>query len=1034
MNTIFKINYRKIIKKNIFFTEEIYDYLGKIFNYNKEENTKFLLSELEKSWFEKNKIVSIKFIFILEFIKYIWEKQNFSNINISKFLKEEISTYINNKQNFSKILKPLFEIEEYKTKKYYIDLYEYSKDQKLIEGSLNRTFLEIFIRLKHNEYFIETFKILIFDLSSDIFNYDLREWLILGLEYILSYQKTKFIKNMSNILDIFSDFEIKKKCFDSNTYYSIIPNYGNDDGIEELIDSIFKKIEEYKDKSLLEKLFSFWESEVKFTFENYIFDDLSFLIFFKKLTIFFLNNNYKEKIINLIKQYINNNYTKSNLLNSEFFLIYYKYIWLEEIINIFWNENMYYLYRLYEDIKKVSKDYSKLKILKKNLDLIKYKKERKKKLEEVKVNKENKNNLLKNNLICKSWVDFIIGYKRLKNLGLLKELFTKSELTKTNKKLKKEIEFFLENNNFTEYSKNMYKQNDVMWHIISECLILWNEIKIDFSKYQKLIILNHISYWDKIRKIFFKNIKNLDRKDKIFFKENFPKILDKNYKFIINNYTHSLDNYKKCFTKKQIKIIREKCIYNLKEDNNKCLLELLIKFWKKNDLKYLENFYEKYLPKDFNYFDFLKNYEDEKHNFREKIDFLIFIKTKLILNFWEKKAFYFIFNQVKNWKIEFEDEFDNQDKTIMILPGKRIRDEIWTYWIRKWNIKLLFEEIPKTWKNIITSKNIIILLKQSLKIIWDINKGNISKSYYNYMKYLQKLSFIYLENIQKNKLDKNIYTSIIKSLKKYPENTRLEFDIDKLKKIFNVSDLEEEAIELKNSDINKIKEFIKVRDELQQRYYESKIEIDKLKTYWTENYDLNIFVEWKHDRDTLLIAWERLYPDKDFPYKIIISYWFRTLISSFKDTSSWIFTNSDCKINIWLLDYDTAFKEWKNLKNNDWWEIFEDSDQKWKISKHNSNSLFIMYLPVPSFRDEYIDKEKGENSMLSMELMFPDYIIKKFCNKEKINEEQNSKELFKIKDEKKSKFVESLRSLDKDEFLEFEKIFDAIKNIKIKFS
>ena len=93
-----------------------------------------------------------------------------------------------------------------------------------------------------------------------------------------------------------------------------------------------------------------------------------------------------------------------------------------------------------------------------------------------------------------------------------------------------------------------------------------------------------------------------------------------------------------------------------------------------------------------------------------------------------------------------------------------------------------------------------------------------------------------------------------------------------------------------------------------------------------------------------------------------------------------------------------------------------------------------MYLPVPSFRDEYIDKEKGENSMLSMELMFPDYIIKKFCNKEKINEEQNSKELFKIKDEKKSKFVESLRSLDKDEFLEIEKIFDAIKNIKIKFS
>ena len=174
MNTIFKINYRKIIKKNIFFTEEIYDYLGKIFNYNKEENTKFLLSELEKSWFEKNKIVSIKFIFILEFIKYIWEKQNFSNINISKFLKEEISTYINNKQNFSKILKPLFEIEEYKTKKYYIDLYEYSKDQKLIEGSLNRTFLEIFIRLKHNEYFIETFKILIFDLSSDIINSRIR--------------------------------------------------------------------------------------------------------------------------------------------------------------------------------------------------------------------------------------------------------------------------------------------------------------------------------------------------------------------------------------------------------------------------------------------------------------------------------------------------------------------------------------------------------------------------------------------------------------------------------------------------------------------------------------------------------------------------------------------------------------------------------------------------------------------------------------------------------------------------------------------
>ncbi len=1030
MNTIFKINYRKIIKKNIFFTEEIYDYLGEIFNYNKEENTEFLLSKLEESWFEKSKIVSIKFICLLEFIKYLWEKQNFSDINISEFLKKEISLYIDNKENFSKILESLFEIEEYQNKKYYIDLYEYSRVQKLIKHSLNRVFLEIFIKWKYNKLFIETFKALIFDLSLDVLNYSIREWLILGLKYILSYKKTRFIKNMSNILDIFSDFKNKKKCFGSNTYYSIIPNYGSDNDIEELINSILKKIEEYKDKSLLEKLFSFWESEIEFTCKNYVFDDLSFLIFFKKLTIFFLNNNYKEKVINLIKLYINNNHTKSNMLNSEFFLIYYKYIWLEKIINILWNENIYYLDRLCEDIKKISKDYSELEICEKNPDLIKYKKERKKKLEEIKVNKENKNNL-----ICENWVDFIIKYRELENSRLLKKLVTKYGLSKINKKLKKEIESFLENNNFIEYNENMYKQNDYMWFIISACLTLWNKFKIDFSKYQKIIILNHISYWDEARKIFFKNIKNLDKKDKIFFIENFPKIWDKNYKFIINNYTHSLDNYKRYFTKKQTKIVREKCIYNLKESNNVYLLELLIQFWKKNDLKYLEKFYEKYLPKDFNYFDFLKNYEYEESNFREKIDFLIFIKTKLILNFWERKAFNFLFNQVKNWKIEFEDEFDDPNRrSIMILQGKRIRDEIWTYWTRKWNIKLLFEEMPKTWKNIITSKDIIILFKQSLKIIWDINKGNISKSYYNYMKYLQELSFIYLENIQKNKLDKNIYTSIIKSLKKYPENTRLEFDIDKLKKIFNVSDLEEEAIELKNSDINKIKEFIKVRDELQQRYYESKIEIDKLKTYWTENYDLNIFVEWKHDRDTLLIAWERLYPDKDFPYKIIISYWFRTLISSFKDTSSWIFTNSDCKINIWLLDYDTAFKEWKNLKNNDWWEIFEDSDQKWKISKHNSNSLFIMYLPVPSFRDEYIDKEKGENSMLSMELMFPDYIIKKFCNKEKINEEQNSKELFKIKDEKKSKFVESLRSLDKDEFLEFEKIFDAIKNIKIKFS
>ena len=73
-------------------------------------------------------------------------KNSVSDINISEFLKKEISLYIDNKENFSKILESLFEIEEYQNKKYYIDLYEYSRVQKLIKHSLNRVFLEIFIK------------------------------------------------------------------------------------------------------------------------------------------------------------------------------------------------------------------------------------------------------------------------------------------------------------------------------------------------------------------------------------------------------------------------------------------------------------------------------------------------------------------------------------------------------------------------------------------------------------------------------------------------------------------------------------------------------------------------------------------------------------------------------------------------------------------------------------------------------------------------------------------------------------------------
>ena len=129
-----------------------------------------------------------------------------------------------------------------------------------------------------------------------------------------------------------------------------------------------------------------------------------------------------------------------------------------------------------------------------------------------------------------------------------------------------------------------------------------------------------------------------------------------------------------------------------------------------------------------------------------------------------------------------------------------------------------------------------------------------------------------------------------------------------------------------------------------------------------------------------------------------------------------------------MLDFDEAFENWNRLKDkkeHKWVSAIKD-ETKGLLLKHHKFNGHIFLLPVPLNRSKYASFKYGKNSMMSIELLFPDRRIKKFVEKISV---PGGGVLLHFRDDKKIKFAELTNKFNKNDFDNFRTIFELINSI-----
>lgn len=187
-----------------------------------------------------------------------------------------------------------------------------------------------------------------------------------------------------------------------------------------------------------------------------------------------------------------------------------------------------------------------------------------------------------------------------------------------------------------------------------------------------------------------------------------------------------------------------------------------------------------------------------------------------------------------------------------------------------------------------------------------------------------------------------------------------------------------------------------------------------------------LFVEGESDEIILKNAWKKLKDGIDMPFEIVNGFDCFFIKNTFKRED--IFRNNPSKIFMGLLDFDEAYECWKEIREKKQkWNLIEDNEEKGLLLKHKAKNGALFLLPVPTDKkDFYASSELGKKSALSIEFLFSDKLIEGFCNTVKC---LGGSDIKKFKDSKKKTFSNSTNEFSKEDFKNFEKIFEIIEDI-----
>ncbi|MDR2869182.1 MAG: hypothetical protein LBV04_01910 [Deferribacteraceae bacterium] len=175
-------------------------------------------------------------------------------------------------------------------------------------------------------------------------------------------------------------------------------------------------------------------------------------------------------------------------------------------------------------------------------------------------------------------------------------------------------------------------------------------------------------------------------------------------------------------------------------------------------------------------------------------------------------------------------------------------------------------------------------------------------------------------------------------------------------------------------------------------------------------------VEGITDKMILDCAWNKLYPSMPMPFSIQPCFDCYFIINMFLLED--VFRNNSNVCLIGLLDYDDAYKTWKEKCK----EKYQKNGEYWKNQSYNG---FVLTIPVPENRKSYA----GENitgSQLSIELLFSDEMIEKYCENIPM---AGGGSLLKFQDKHKPKFAKNIIALKNDDFCNFKELFSNIQAI-----
>jgi hypothetical protein len=1058
-NSKFITEFGKIYKKSDWMTQEDFAWVYSFFLLDRENNELFLIEELKKYSIEKWSEYLSHYHRIMWFILYLWNNEWFKNQVLTNILKWILEYIISGElpEKYWFTLRILFSINK-DDHDYYINQYKKLRDEWKLYHDINEEFLEIFIDLKINDLFLETFQQNIIDHAIHVHN-SLEKW----FRYLISLNDEDFRSIFLKLLEFFNIKENKFKLIHYHEYNSLIRTYDKDNFKDILL-------------TLWEKITSSWSTEIQIKeIKDFIINDIDFaierhernlseILFINSLFQTFHNQD-KEFLLDVLK-WIK---TKHITLSIEAFIVENLDLpQIEDLIKMYkWWENEIVLYFVYdkftylknEEFIKIFDNSSMKKEFKKRNKLVLKNQEKYKEKEEKRRLKEKAVifwmlNPWKDQYYPKLFQDYV---SYLKKDWWLLSLFKQDEIEKINSSIREQVITYLEGLKIKDYSDTKIqkiltfekKENNSYTYTWNSAYLWWildiaKSIQFDISKYYKSYVLFFPLLWwsEKIKETFEVLSGKIKKTDIDYLLKAYTQDLHKNAKdlryFHIDSITEFYQKFKNDFSKPQKKRLMELSLSIIDwglEDNiyiKNNFLQIYSEIWWE---KKLERLFHEWLRKypNYNYFkDVLDNSEIEKED-SDKRKFIMFIARELCKTYSNKSTALWSIDQVKNWKIEVIDTHQiKYPHTFSTFSWISEKESEFRWGSDNDSFSYIFWIIP----NIDVFDEMLGLLNYSFQIQKELYSGKLKWEYESYCFYIRNIFHKYLKGLNIEHINKSYYTKIEKILSQYEYKITYNFQISEIQKIFWV-DIEEKAKRIiEDWGIQELVSILSSNKELNEensRLITTNQELNK--ELWErpeKDKSVVLFVEGITDKTILINAWIKLYGTKEIPFRIENWYSAGHIRNLFIDHYS-VMDSDTSKCFIGMLDFDSAFNEYNSIKN---WDEKEKLVNIWLLKKHQTKNGYVFLLPVPDFRKKYAQKIYWGSSLLSIEFLFRDKIILKKDTswKHKYVEEIeypwiHTSKLYKFRNSPKKDFADMTNAFDKEEFQNFIPIFHMIDMI-----